>query len=81
MRPPKIGLQYLHRKLAAEAQAVPVAAGMSPAAVGAKSVVSDRKKTLNAYAVQTADVSAAEILKAMAGQGWVKLNDKGDVIP
>ena len=61
--------------------AVPVAAGMSPAAVGAKSVVSDRKKTLNVYAVQTADVSAAEILKAMAGQGWVKLNDKGDVIP
>jgi D-serine deaminase-like pyridoxal phosphate-dependent protein len=61
--------------------AVPVAAGMNPAAVGAKSVVTDRKKTLNAYAVQTAEASAGEILKAMAGQGWVKLNDKGQVIP
>ncbi len=61
--------------------AVPAAAGMNPAAVAAKSTITDRRKTLNAYASKTADASAAEILKAMAGQGWIKLNDKGDVIP
>jgi hypothetical protein len=61
--------------------AVPVAAGLNPAAVAAKSTITDRRKTLNAYASRTADVSAAEILKAMASQGWIKLNDKGDVIP
>jgi hypothetical protein len=61
--------------------AVPVAAGLNPAAVAAKSTITDRRKTLNAYASKTADASAAEILKAMAGQGWIKLNDKGDVIP
>jgi hypothetical protein len=61
--------------------AVPAAAGMDPAAIAAKSTVEDRKKTLNAYASQTADASATEILKAMAGQGWIKLNDKGEVIP
>jgi hypothetical protein len=60
--------------------AVPAAAGMNPAAVAAKSTITDRKKTLNAYVSKTADVTAAEILKAMAGQGWIKLNDKGDVI-
>jgi hypothetical protein len=61
--------------------AVPVAAGLNPAAVAAKSTITDRRKTLNAYASKTADASAAEILKAMAGQGWIKLNDKGEVIP
>ena len=61
--------------------AVPVAAGLNPAAVAAKSTITDRRKTLNAYASQTADASAAEILKAMAGQGWIKLSDKGEVIP
>jgi hypothetical protein len=61
--------------------AVPAAAGLNPAAVAAKSTITDRRKTLNAYASKTADASAAEILKAMAGQGWIKLNDKGDVIP
>jgi hypothetical protein len=60
--------------------AVPVAAGLNPAAVAAKSTIADRKKTLNAYASKTADASAVEILKAMASQGWVKLNDKGEVI-
>jgi hypothetical protein len=60
--------------------AVPVAAGLNPAAVAAKSTIADRKKTLNAYASKTADASAAEILKAMASQGWIKLNDKGEVI-
>jgi hypothetical protein len=60
--------------------AVPVAAGLNPAAVAAKSTITDRRKTLNAYASKTADAAAAEILKAMAGQGWIKLNDKGDVI-
>jgi hypothetical protein len=59
----------------------PAAAGLNPAAVAAKSTITDRRKTLNAYASKTADASAAEILKAMAGQGWIKLNDKGDVIP
>lgn len=59
--------------------AVPVAAGLDPAAVAAKSAVTDRKKTLNAYAAQTADATAKEILKSMAAQGWVKLNDKGEV--
>jgi Domain of unknown function (DUF4410) len=59
----------------------PVAAGLNPAAVAAKSTVTDRRKTLNAYASKTADASAGEILKAMAGQGWIKLNDKGEVIP
>jgi Domain of unknown function (DUF4410) len=61
--------------------AVPAAAGMNPAAVAAKSTITDRRKTLNAYASKTADASAGEILKAMAGQGWIKLNDKGEVIP
>jgi hypothetical protein len=61
--------------------AAPVAAGLNPAAVAAKSTIADRKKTLNAYASQTADASATEILKAMAGQGWIKLDDKGEVIP
>lgn len=61
--------------------AAPAVAGMNPAAVAAKSTITDRKKTLNAYVSKTADASAAEILKAMAGQGWIKLNDKGNVIP
>jgi uncharacterized protein DUF4410 len=59
--------------------AVPVAAGLDPAAVVAKSTVMDRKKTLNAYASKTADATAKEILKSMAAQGWIKTNDKGEV--
>ena len=60
--------------------AVPVAAGMDPAAVAVKSKVTDRKKTLEAYAAKTADAMAAEITKQMAKQGWIKLDDKGEVI-
>jgi hypothetical protein len=60
--------------------AVPVAAGMNPAAVAVKSKVTDRKKTLDAYAAKTADATAAEITKQMAKQGWIKLNDKGEVV-
>jgi Domain of unknown function (DUF4410) len=58
---------------------VPVAVGLDPAAVVAKSTVMDRRKTLNAYASKTADATAKQILKSMAGQGWIKLNDKGEV--
>jgi Domain of unknown function (DUF4410) len=59
--------------------AVPVAAGLNPAAAVAKSTVGDRKKTLNAYAAKTADATAKEIFKSMAAQGWIKTNDKGEV--
>jgi Domain of unknown function (DUF4410) len=58
---------------------LPVAAGLDPAAVVAKSTVMDRRKTLNAYASKTADATAKEILKSMAAQGWVKTNDKGEL--
>ncbi len=58
---------------------VPVAAGLNPAAAVAKSTVGDRRKNLNAYASKTADATAKEIFKAMAAQGWIKTNDKGDV--
>ena len=58
---------------------VPVAAGLNPAAVVTKSTVMDRRKTLNAYAAKTADATAKEILKSMAAQGWIKVNDKGEV--
>jgi hypothetical protein len=61
--------------------AAPVVAGMNPAAVGAKSVITDRRKTLNHLVSKTADASAQEIIKLMAGQGWIKLDDKGDVVP
>src|SRR6201996_6641302 len=44
----------------------PVAAGLDPAAVVAKSTVMDRRKTLNAYASRTADATAKEIGKSMA---------------
>ena len=59
---------------------VPVAAGMNPAGAVAKSTIGDRKKTLNAYASKTAEATAKEILKSMATQGWVKINDKGEVV-
>ena len=58
---------------------VPVAAGMNPASAVAKSTITDRRKTLNAYASKTADATAKEILKAMAAQGWIKTNDKGEL--
>jgi len=58
---------------------VPVAAGLNPAAVAAKSTITDRKKTVNAYASKTADAAAKEIFKSMAAQGWIKTNDKGEL--
>jgi hypothetical protein len=60
--------------------AVPAAAGMNPAAVAVKSKVTDRKKTLDTYTAKTADAMAAEITKQMAKQGWIKLDDKGEVV-
>jgi hypothetical protein len=60
--------------------AVPVAAGLNPAAAVAKSTVGDRRKTVNAYASKSADATAKEIIKSMAAQGWVQTNDKGDVV-
>lgn len=59
---------------------VPAAAGVSPAAIAAKSTVGDRRQTLEAYASKTANAMAEEITKAMAKQGWVKINDKGEVV-
>jgi len=61
--------------------AVPAVAGMDPAAVAAKAVVGDRRKNLEAYVAKTADAMADEIKKEMAKQGWIKLNDKGEVVP
>lgn len=59
--------------------ALPVVAGLNPAVAATKSTVTDRRKTLNAYASKTADATAKEILKSMAAQGWIKVNDKGEV--
>jgi hypothetical protein len=59
--------------------ALPVAAGLNPAAAVTKSTITDGKKTLNAYASKTADATAKEILKSMAAQGWIMTNDKGEV--
>ena len=47
----------------------PAAAGLSPAAIAAKSTVTDRKKTLHHDVVKTADASAKEITKADGGAG------------
>jgi Domain of unknown function (DUF4410) len=58
---------------------LPVVAGLNPAVAATKSTVTDRKKTLNAYASKTADATAKEIFKSMAAQGWIKTNDKGEV--
>ncbi len=59
---------------------VPIAAGLNPAAAVAKSTVGDRRKNVNAYASKTADATAKEIIKSMAAQGWVKTNDKGELV-
>jgi hypothetical protein len=61
--------------------AAPVAAGLNPAVVATKSVVTDRRKTLNRDVSKTADASAKEITRLMADQGWIRLNDKGEVVP
>jgi hypothetical protein len=58
---------------------LPVAAGLNPAAAVTKSTITDRKKTLNAYASKTADATAREIFKSMAAQGWIKTTDKGEI--
>lgn len=52
--------------------AVPVAAGVDPAAAAARSKVSDRKKTVSAYASKTADAAAKQITSTMAQLGWIK---------
>ncbi len=59
--------------------AIPLAAGLNPVSAVAKSTVGDRRKTLNAYASKTADATAKEIFKSMAAQGWIKINDKGEL--
>ena len=59
--------------------ALPMVAGLNPAAAVTKSTITDRKKTLNAYASKTADATAKEIFKSMAAQGWIKTNDKGEI--
>lgn len=58
---------------------VPAAAGVNPAAIAAKSTIGDRRQTIEAYASKTANAMAEEITKAMAKQGWVKVNDKGEI--
>lgn len=60
--------------------ALPVVAGLNPAVAVTKSTITDRKKTLNAYASKTADATAKEIIKSMAAQGWVKVDDKGQLV-
>jgi hypothetical protein len=59
---------------------VPAAAGVNPAAIAAKSTIGDRRQTIEAYASKTANAMAEEIMKTMAKQGWVKVNDKGEVM-
>ena len=59
---------------------VPVAAGANPAATAAKSTIGDRRQNIDAYASKTANATAEEITKTMAQQGWVKVNDKGEVV-
>ncbi len=58
---------------------VPVVAGLNPAAVAAKSTVGDRKKSLNSYTSKSADAAAKEITKLMGEQGWIEVNDHGEV--
>lgn len=59
---------------------VPMAAGANPAAVATKSKVTDRKKTVSAYATKTADAAAKQITSTMAELGWVKVDSKGKVV-
>jgi Domain of unknown function (DUF4410) len=47
------------------------AAGLNPAVAATKSTVTDRKKTVDAYASKTADAAAKQIRGAMAGLGWI----------
>ena len=50
---------------------VSTAAGLNPAVAAGKSTITDRKKTVDAYASKTADAAATQIQRAMAGMGWV----------
>jgi hypothetical protein len=49
----------------------PIAAGMNPAAAGARATVGDRKKNVHAYAEKTADAIAKQVAESMAGMGWI----------
>lgn len=53
---------------------VSTAAGLNPAVAATKSTVTDRKKTVDAYASKTADAAARQIRGAMAGLGWIATN-------
>lgn len=57
---------------------VPVAAGLNPAAVAAKSTVGDRKKNVDTYVSKTADATAEQIVKSMTQQGWIKATGKAE---
>jgi hypothetical protein len=59
---------------------VPIAAGLNPAVAAGRSTVSDRKKTVDAYASKTADAAAKQITDAMAGLGWIKVDGNGKVV-
>lgn len=50
---------------------VTAAAGLNPAVAAGKSTITDRKKTVDAYAAKTADAAATQIQQAMIGLGWV----------
>lgn len=50
---------------------VSTAAGLNPAVAAGRSTITDRKKTVDAYASKTADAAARQIRSAMAGMGWV----------
>jgi 3D (Asp-Asp-Asp) domain-containing protein len=49
---------------------VSTAAGLNPAVAATKSTVTDRKKTVDAYASKTADAAAKQIRGDMARMGW-----------
>jgi len=59
---------------------VPMAVGMNPAAAAGRATISDRKKTIDAYSSKTGDAAAKAIISMMARQGWVKVDDKGNVV-
>jgi len=58
---------------------LPVAAGMNPAVAAGRATVTDRKKTVDEYSSRTGDAVAKTITTEMAGQGWVMLDDKGNM--
>ena len=59
---------------------VPVAAGLNPAVAAGRSTVSDRKKTVGAYASKTADAAARQIESAMAELNWVQVDSSGKLV-